>query len=358
MGALQRKRSVVRPYNVVSAISFVLAYLLLVPGLFCTLFSAKATFMGITVLDMEKSTFGTIDLLMGKGKWVPALTILFFSVIMPVVKMFVLLAYSYCANLRGEGTGRGNSLADAVVFVQWVSKWATIDAFAAATIVGFFCTRPLLKVELHDGFFCFLGYCLLSTFGALLLDPTAGPPQETPADDSASTAYRHLHGSPARALLYVVGSLCALSVAVDLPIVQVQARLLFMEDNLSIRALATQLWLYNSRVAAVAVVGLTVALPALEMVIAALGWAGYRSSNPTAPRWLRDFAMLDVFALAMVVVSLATSGLHEDLKVRVLPMGRCLVGGCVAWVCFNATMTPSAPVKDMSRSKLDAYRVV
>jgi len=178
---------------------FVLAYLFLLPGLFLTAFSGKVSFLGFTMFVMEKSIIGGIRHLIGQGSWLSAFMIFLFAVMIPFTKMFVLIAYGYCAHVRGQGTRLGNSMGDAVMYVHY---GALIDAFAAGTIVLFLAARHLLheeiqKVEVRAGLFCFLGYSILSVCGDLLLDPKASPPaKRIPIITSPATNKRRINEDP------------------------------------------------------------------------------------------------------------------------------------------------------------------
>merc|ERR1719428_393417 len=93
-----------KPRSIVSVLFFSLAYILLIPGLTCILFSAKASFMGMTVVDMEKSTLGAIHLLMEKGRWGAAITILVCSVLAPFLKLAVLLVCAFHTCRQNAGS--------------------------------------------------------------------------------------------------------------------------------------------------------------------------------------------------------------------------------------------------------------
>eukprot|EP00439_Symbiodinium_sp_Y106_P034298 s3469_g4.t1 len=65
---------------------------------------------------------------------------------------------------------------------------------------------------------------------------------------------------------------------------------------------------------------------------------GNRAISPWS--WFRDFAMLDVYALACVVVLSAVTALNNDLHLRLLPAGWVLCSLTVPWVVFSWARSP------------------
>jgi len=128
---------------------FIVAYAALYPGLTRILFSAYAGgFLGFTLVDIKKSTFGTIHMLMKEECYMAAYTILICSVVAPFIKLTVLVI-SACS-LPKYKRPRPAVIA-AIPWVRKISKWATVDAFTATLFVGFFCNSETLKVKLHTG---------------------------------------------------------------------------------------------------------------------------------------------------------------------------------------------------------------
>jgi uncharacterized paraquat-inducible protein A len=174
---------------------FVIAYILLIPGLTMHLFSAKAVMLGQTVIDLEKSTLGALRMLFEKERYGAAVTILVCSVIAPFAKLAVMVVAAF---VQRSYDGKSQYVSPAITAVRRVSKWATVDAFTAASLVALFSnvTMPLgsIDVQLHEGFYCFIGYCIFSVAGALLLEK---PEQDSDEEEqvpmlSLGTSFRHL----------------------------------------------------------------------------------------------------------------------------------------------------------------------
>jgi len=293
------------------------AYAFLVPGIVTKMFSAKAVVGASVVLDIEKSTLGLISLLFGQGMWVPALIILLYSVMMPFAKLFALVLHLWPGNWIS------------VRVVQKISKWATVDVFTAATICGFFCQPHMyLEINLHDGFYYFLSYCVLSVAGALLMET----PSVQPMVETSTTVF-----SPVITLVTVLVVFAALTALLMLPIMQVQFGTVGLDASISIIALVTSLWA-RFPAAAISLAVLLVVLPTFDALFVVLDLLGRATPQMRQPRrWLKDFAMLDVFALSCVVVLTAVTALNNEMHLRLLPTGWIFCSLTVPWVAYSWT---------------------
>ncbi|CAE8671601.1 unnamed protein product [Polarella glacialis] len=322
------------------------AYAFLVPGLVTTLFTAHAEVGGITYVDIEKSTTGLVWMLFDAGNWIPALLILVYSVLMPFAKLTVLVGYAYLALLGRSRPDSFFASASGVATVQKISKWATIDCFTTATICGFFCEQDLLKIVLHDGFYYFMSYCVLSVTGALLIEL----PRET------RPAHRKLLAPGAAqqpeklvllgAALSSAGVLAVLATLISMPIMRVEFGQVYLDASLSIVGVVGQLWTKGFSAAAVCLFALVVVVPAMDLVSTVLETFELASSLP-ARRWLRDFAMLDVFGLAVAITVATVSALHNDIHATLLPAGwaLCLTSAILVYFAWAG----ASPTEEASR---------
>jgi uncharacterized paraquat-inducible protein A len=310
------------------------------------LFSAKASFMGMTVVDMEKSTLGAIHLLMEKGRWGAAITILICSVVAPFLKLAVLLVCTYYSQRQNAGS----RVASAITLVRRISKWATVDAFTASIFVSFFCSNPVVQVGLHRGFYCFMGYCIFSTAGALLLERPEVIQQAAIADQRRQYSSAKSSWPAVLSSILLLGFLVTLSL---LPIFHVE--MMFIKEQLSFVDIVHRLAVHGSFSAAFAVLSLAAVLPMADLVWASLEATLPLSSYPVG-EWLQDFAMFDVFALATLVTANAAGGVHSGLTVALLPGGWCLSVCASIWIAYSATLR-SRPVADQ-QDKLTASFVV
>jgi len=285
--------------------------------------------MGMTVVDMEKSTLGAIHLLMDKGRWGAAITILICSVIAPFLKLAVLLVSAFYS-CRQQTSDR---LASAITGVRRISKWATVDAFVALMFVSFFCENPVVHVGLHRGFYCFMGYCIFSVAGALLLET---PGQAAIVDQRRQSTTKPLWPAFATSIL-LLGFLVALSL---LPIFHVE--MMIIKEQLSFADMVKRLSHDGHFLAAFVLVALAAVLP-----VADVAWASAEATSPLTPypvgEWLQDFAMFDVFALALLVITNAAGGVNGGLTVTLLPGGWCLSICASMWIAYSVTLR-SRPV--------------
>lgn len=287
--------------------------------------------MGQTIVDVEKSTFQAIHLLFDKGRWLAAATILICSVVAPFLKLAVLLVCAYLS--WGQETTRPG-VDIAISSVRRISKWATVDAFTASVFVAFFCDNAMLNVGLHKGFFCFIGYCIFSVVGALLLE------KQNAEDPEELRSLVVGNSSPRRSVLpAIAGSLVLLVFLLAfalIPVFNVECSLLFLQEHLSFVDIVRRLGGHGSQVAALALVALAALLPAADFVWATL--EATQSGSRAIGEWLQDFAMLDVFALSLLVVTNAASGVHASLSVTLLPGGWLLCFCALAWSVYSVTL--------------------
>lgn len=123
----------------------------------------------VVIQDTAKSILGTAQGLWQDGNLLVAFLIVFFSVVIPTLKLG-LLGFS-CSMQRFVWSGR---------YAKWsgvLSKWSMADVFVMALIISFLAIKasanasPLLQtnIQLENGFYYFLGYCLLSILSSQLL---------------------------------------------------------------------------------------------------------------------------------------------------------------------------------------------
>lgn len=325
---------------------FVAAYILLVPGLTCLLFSAKAPMFGY---DIQKSTMQALTLLQDKGRYIAATTILVCSVLAPFFKLAVMLI---CAYFMWNYETPGPSVNSMIAGVRRVSKWATVDAFTASIFVGLFSGMGgLITVSLHNGFFCFMGYCILSVLGALLL--------EKPDKEAIAEQQRLIVGvnSSKRMLLPCLAGLIMASgliAAWKCPLMQMNmgAGFLSIKEDVTFTTILERVWTQESRFAAASFVLLALVFPVLDLLwVLVEAFTG--KANRSLGEFLQDFAMLDVFALSVLVVANAASGIHDKISITVLPAGWFVVACSAVWLIYSLFMrsTPTPPLF-LSKDKL------
>ncbi|MFQ5550666.1 MAG: paraquat-inducible protein A [Gemmatimonadales bacterium] len=138
--------------NVVAVVLLVVSFALLVPGLTQPLvtISASMQILGMTteLFRETRSILQSISTLHESGDDFVAGLILLFSVIVPFVKGLLLLT----ALMVRHSAAR------------WGIKWSMADVFAVGVFVAYLGARAAsnLDAEVHEGFFYFTGYCLVS----------------------------------------------------------------------------------------------------------------------------------------------------------------------------------------------------
>jgi hypothetical protein len=123
----------------------------------------------IEVYHQSRTVLGTVQNLFDVGEWEVAFLIMLFSVIIPALKGLMLLGVLL---LKHRGVrSRLLRISGAI------SKWSMADVFVVALFVTYLAAEAteqqdeLLAFDARfgTGFYCFLGYCLLSILSAQLI---------------------------------------------------------------------------------------------------------------------------------------------------------------------------------------------
>lgn len=135
----------------------------------------------VLVFDKTQSILGTAQELYANHHVLVAVLIVLFSVVVPVTKGLIMLVAHL--PLRQSISSTLMSIANAS------SKWSMADVFVIGIFIAFLAANGLQEnrglvafdAMLGDGFYYFLGYCVVSILGTQLLalaahrDRTAGP---------------------------------------------------------------------------------------------------------------------------------------------------------------------------------------
>lgn len=123
----------------------------------------------IPVYEKTRSILGIVKELFDTRSYLVGFLIMLFSVIVPVMKgLLLLLAYFLRkGKLKSAGLGISN----------FISKWSMADVFVVAILVAYLAANATERTEdlftltatLGDGFYFFLGYCLLSILSVQLM---------------------------------------------------------------------------------------------------------------------------------------------------------------------------------------------
>jgi uncharacterized paraquat-inducible protein A len=146
--------------NIIALILVLISFVLLIPGLTRPLITITASFslLGNTteLFRDTRSIIQSIRNLHQSGNDFVAGLILLFSVLVPFIKGALLGV----AAIVKHATARYRIFA----FVRAISKWAMADVFVVGIYIAYLAAKATdaLDAELHDGFFWFTGYCLVS----------------------------------------------------------------------------------------------------------------------------------------------------------------------------------------------------
>lgn len=140
-----------------------LSYVLLVPGVTEPIMtiSAELNVFGLRtqLFHESRSIWETVETLHDLGYTVVAFLIVTFSLIIPVLKALIIsLTWLFPSPMRWK-------------FVSAISKWSMADVFVVGILVAFFTAQSTAELdsELLEGFWWFLGFCLLSIVSGQML---------------------------------------------------------------------------------------------------------------------------------------------------------------------------------------------
>lgn len=161
-----------------SGLAFIIISLAcLYPGLTKALLSinvaATLPLLGkVDLYNQTQSIEASIRSLIESGNHLVAFLIFFFSVLVPVSKALLLLCCAALKNLPYRQPCHN--------FVKIIGKWSMADVFAVGVFMAFLGgqAHPNVDANLHEGFYYFTAYCLLSILGSQILDlPNNAPSQ-------------------------------------------------------------------------------------------------------------------------------------------------------------------------------------
>lgn len=143
--------------NIIAVVLVVISLVVVVPGLIQPIITLKAIMMGRQVFAETRSILQTVKDLHESGNDLVAGMILFFSVMVPFIKAVLL---GVVGVLKPTVPVRYRIFA----FVRGISKWAMADVFVVGVYIAYLSAKATdaLDAELHEGFYYFTAYCLIS----------------------------------------------------------------------------------------------------------------------------------------------------------------------------------------------------
>ncbi len=111
--------------------------------------------------DKMRSIVGTVEELYDARQYLVAFLIALFSIVVPAIKSVLMVVSALFKNKLGQVPE---------TITRLISKWSMADVFVVAIIVAFLAANATqqteelfsLTAEFGEGFYYFLGYCLLS----------------------------------------------------------------------------------------------------------------------------------------------------------------------------------------------------
>jgi len=147
--------------NWMSLILILASLACLYPGLFQPIMSIsivpRLPLVGeITLYESTQSILKTIETLYENNNKLVAVLILLFSVVVPIIKAIILLIVLFIKNL--------DIRKKLFNFVRIIGKWSMADVFVVGIFLAFLATQSNdgFHAEIHNGFYYFLAYCLIS----------------------------------------------------------------------------------------------------------------------------------------------------------------------------------------------------
>ncbi|MCP4493824.1 MAG: paraquat-inducible protein A [Gammaproteobacteria bacterium] len=118
--------------------------------------------------DKTRSIIGTVDELYNSRQYLVAFLIALFSIVVPTTKSVLMVVSALFKNRLGQ-------ISESIT--RLISKWSMADVFVVAVIVAFLAANATqqteelfsLTAEFGEGFYYFLGYCLLSILSMQLM---------------------------------------------------------------------------------------------------------------------------------------------------------------------------------------------
>ncbi len=140
----------------------------LYPGLMFAMLTIKVgtvlPFIGsLELYEATQSIVQTIENLFFNQNHLVAWLILIFSVVIPILKVVILLMVLLFKNNRWREP--------LFKFVSVIGKWSMADVFVVSIFMAYLATHSneAVSATLHEGFYYFTAYCVLSILGTQLI---------------------------------------------------------------------------------------------------------------------------------------------------------------------------------------------
>lgn len=120
-------------------------------------------------IKITRSTIQSIEHFMDEGFYLPCSLILFFSIIVPIIKLCTILAVLVCMRVSPAKASRFS------FHLRQFAKFQLLDIFVAILMVAFL-NQEVISTTLESGFLYYLTFCILSVISAQTLYSIAHNP--------------------------------------------------------------------------------------------------------------------------------------------------------------------------------------
>lgn len=158
--------------NIVAFLLTLASIGLLIPGLILPILSikigAEIPILGeLNLHNTKQSIVETVQSLFENGNGMVAFLILLFSIIVPIVKAILLTLSTFWKNEKVQQKIH--------VILGIIGKWSMADVFIVALFIAFLSTssEDNIHAGIHEGFYYFLGYCILSIISFQIFDKSS-----------------------------------------------------------------------------------------------------------------------------------------------------------------------------------------
>ena len=131
--------------------------------------------------NQTQSIYQTIQTLFQSGNGLVGFLILLFSIIVPVIKAMLLFAVFVFKRWSQRDLAHK--------FVNIIAKWSMADVFVIGVFMAFLAGKanPNVNAILHEGFWWFTAYCVLSILGGQLIriDTISGSVEDAANSENA-----------------------------------------------------------------------------------------------------------------------------------------------------------------------------
>ncbi|MBT8220230.1 MAG: paraquat-inducible protein A [Bacteroidia bacterium] len=158
--------------NVIAFVLILVSLVCLYPGLFEPILTlvvgAEIPILGrINLQESTNSIISTIQTLRNEENYLVAFLILFFSIVVPIIKAVLLLIVLFIKTVPRR--------LQIFKVVHQIGKWSMADVFVVGVLIAYLGTSSNDNIDayLHDGFYYFLAYCIISLMAIQFMEVKA-----------------------------------------------------------------------------------------------------------------------------------------------------------------------------------------